>query len=106
MDKQSVGIEPLEHRMLLSVDLTARGTLVVKGTTAGDAIVVAVNPKNGVISVNVNTDAAVAFAGKAVKRLWVEGDEGFDKIHLDPSLNRASTVMGGAGGDIRMSAVV
>jgi Ca2+-binding RTX toxin-like protein len=93
-------IEQLELRRLMSVDLTAKGTLVVKGTTAGDAIVVSVNPKNGVVTVSVNDERDVSFAGKAVKRLWVEGDAGFDKIHVDPSLNRASTVLGGAGGDI------
>src|SRR5687767_2168478 len=94
-----VAIERLEARNLMSVDLTSKGTLAVTGGGANDAIVVSVNPKNGVVSVTGN-GVATSFAGKAVKRVLVAGNSGHDRIHIDATLNRACTVTGGSGADI------
>ena len=99
-----LGIDGLETRDVPSAAALMGGTLVVKGTDAGESISVQVNdprfagPTNSLV---VYSDGAVIgkFAVTSVNRIEVHAGGGNDKITISDQIKLPSILDGGAGDD-------
>jgi Ca2+-binding RTX toxin-like protein len=90
-------IESFELRQMLSssfASVNSRGTLSVVGTSQADRIEVQIN---GSHVIAMRGSEQVEFRASKIKRIWMEGFGGDDRLINDTHL--ASTLIGGAGGD-------
>src|SRR5438477_3521001 len=90
-------IQWLEPRRLLSASfatISSHGTLSVIGTAKND--VIRVSQIDGQIIAKVNS-AAIKFPRSMVKRIWITGFRGNDRVVNDTAL--PSTVLGSGGDD-------
>jgi Ca2+-binding RTX toxin-like protein len=96
-------LESLEPRQLLAATLSAKGTLVVEGTSSGDTIVISRDPKRTTKILATINGAGVKFNSASVKRIEMYGDGGGDAVTLNDSLGvisaRGASLYGGDGDD-------
>src|SRR5437870_2713290 len=71
-----VSVEDLEARRLLAATLSAKGTLVVEGTSSGDVIVISRDPRRTTKILATINGAGVKFNSAPVKRIEMYGDGG------------------------------
>ena len=99
-----VSVEALETRRLLSASLTSKGTLVVEGTAAADAISVR-RSGGSIVVLTAEQDGSAAaepvlrFKAAKVKRVLVEAGDGSDLVDVTLS-TVPTTVAGGTGNDV------
>src|SRR4051794_2892402 len=89
--------ELLEQRYMRSssfASISSHGTLSVIGTKKNDAIEVSLNADLVVVRVG---SGRMNFPKGKVQRVWVDGFQGNDKIHV--SLDKNTTVSGSGGND-------
>src|SRR4051812_42057224 len=79
-------LEGLEPRRMLAATLSARGTLMVEGTSHGDTIVISRDPKRTTKILATVNGLGVKFPSASVKRIEMYGDGGSDRVTLDDSL--------------------
>src|SRR5437868_6111977 len=72
-----IAIHSLESRLLLSANVSSRGTLIVQGTDASDQIELTFSGSHIVASVD---GVSSHFAEASVKRIYVEARNGNDVI--------------------------
>ena len=98
-----VTVEGLEPRRMLTAVLSAKGTLVVEGTSHGDTIVISRDPKRTTKILATVNGVGVKFPSDSVKRIEMYGDGGSDVITLNDSLGvisaRGASLYGGDGDD-------
>lgn len=81
-----------------SVQVTSKGTLVIKGSDAAETITV--ERRDGRYHVGKGGGLAVSFDGNAVRRVLIEANGGDDRVGIATSLDRTPvTIAGGAGDD-------
>ena len=112
-----IDCEPLESRRLLAANpvlaLSAKGTLIVQGTSLADSINVSIPHNkiaNGFVATVKNRNGTFKFSAKfnSVKRISVDGGAGADSILIEGGklVTQPATLLGGPGNDrINYSAI-
>jgi Ca2+-binding RTX toxin-like protein len=77
--------------------LTSKGTLVIEGGEDDD--VIAVKRIGQLYLIDRGNGTAGYVNASGVKRLLIEADGGDDRVGVDPSVTRPTTIVGGAGDD-------
>jgi Ca2+-binding RTX toxin-like protein len=99
---ESLPLEPLERRALLSATLGTAGTLSIGGTGRGDTIVVSIDAHHTDRLIATLNGSSRSFDLRRVRRIVVQGGAGDDRITLDQSrgpITLPTTLFGQAGND-------
>jgi Ca2+-binding RTX toxin-like protein len=90
------GLEQLESRQLLAIDVTPAGVLTVTGTNKSDRIGLVLSASDIQVTLN-KQSMAIPLAG--LTGIDIAGLNGNDRIRIDPAITLPATIDGGAGND-------